>query len=799
MRGQKEIAKALAIFSILAVAMTWPLARHLTDHLPSDIPSDFGDPLYAVWIMDWDIHALESGFKDFWNGNIFFPHQGTVLYMDYYFALALLAFPLAALFHNIIFSYNILFILSFVLCALGIYLLVYYLTRVRAAAVVAGIVIAFCPFRMAHIGHIELLYFAWIPFCFLFLHRFFDNPSYGNLAGVGIFFILQALSCAYYGVFLSLFVGLFVLYFGYKKGFFKQMNFWIKMSLLAFSSFIILLPFFYPFLRVHKQMMFTRELQEVVLYSAQPQDFLSVPPWNTVWGGLLRSQPSCEWQRYPGVIVLLLGACWLVSRRRSRREELRREKTRLFFWWDILMGVYLLLLLHVAWSGGFTIQWGKVKILSFHKLVNPLIILAISLSLRIGLAIRRRKSSSQLEISTASLSQRFFLFTFFLAWLLAMGPSIRLLGKKIITGPYLLLYKWIPGFQSLRAPSRLSVMMMIALAMMTGWAVAALMEKPRKLWHKKAIPLLAGILILIDYASIPLPLGTSPRLKKIPEIYGYVKALPAGSSLIELPMPPNPVADRGREALLMYYSTFHRKKIVNGYSGFMPPGYTVIYESMEAFPSVETFRLLRDLEVEYVLIHTQGFRADKGKQMVANLRAFAESLELKAAAEGDFLYRLLPQQERPAEERKRWEVGDRRIWKAWSSSNVFQTKLAFDGDPSTGWTTEIPQREGDFFYLDLGEPVQAAEVELSLARKSLDYPRGFLVESSLDGKNWVLLNWTPFLVPHITRANIQNLAECKLIISFEALPLRYLRIKLTRSHRVHHWSIQEIRCYRVEP
>ncbi len=794
MRSQKEIAKALVVFSVLAVAMTWPLACHLTDHLPSDL----GDPLYAVWLLDWDIHALKTGFKDFWNGNIFFPHQGTVLYMDYYFALALLAFPLAVLSHNLILSYNVLFILSFILCALGMYLLVYYLTRVRAAALVAGIVIAFCPFRMAHISHLELLYFAWMIFCFLFLHRFFDNPSYGNLAGVGIFFILQALSCAYYGVFLWLFVGLFVPYFGYKKRFFKRKDFWVKMSLLALSCFIILLPLFYPYLHVHKQMMFTRDILEAEHYSAQLQHFLRVPPWNIVWGDVLRGQPSPEWQRYLGVVVFLLGAYWLVSRRRSRREELRRERTRLFFWWDILTGFYLLLILHVALSGGFTIRWGEVKILSVHRLVNPLIILTISLSLRIGLAAWRGRKRSRPEIPTTSLSQRFFLFTLVLAWLLAMGPSIKLFDKKILTGPYILLHEWIPIFQSLRAPSRFSVMMMIALALMSGWAIAALMEKPRKLWHKKAIPFLAGILILIDYASVPIRLETAAGLKKIPDIYSYVKDLPAGSSLIELPM-PQVSEERGREALLMYYSTFHRKKIVNGYSGYFPPGYTIIYESMEVFPSDETFRLLSDLEVEYVLIHTQGFRADKGEQMQAMLRAYPDRVELKAAAGGDFLYRLLPREEQAAEERKRWEVGDRRIWKAWSSSNVTLTKLAFDGDLATGWTTRIPQREGDFFYLDLGEPVQAGEVELSLARKPLDYPRGFLVESSLDAENWVLLNWTPFLVPQITRANIHDLAQCRLIMSFEPLPLRYLRIKLTRSHRVHHWSIQEIYCYSVEP
>ncbi len=50
MRGQKEVGKVLILYSILAVALTSPLIFHMTDHLPSDL----GDPLYNIWIMDWD-------------------------------------------------------------------------------------------------------------------------------------------------------------------------------------------------------------------------------------------------------------------------------------------------------------------------------------------------------------------------------------------------------------------------------------------------------------------------------------------------------------------------------------------------------------------------------------------------------------------------------------------------------------------------------------------------------------------------------------------------------------------------
>lgn len=59
---------------------------------------------------------------------------------------------------------------------------------------------------------------------------------------------------------------------------------------------------------------------------------------------------------------------------------------------------------------------------------------------------------------------------------------------------------------------------------------------------------------------------------------------------------------------------------------------------MEAFPLEQTLCLLRDLDVEYVFIHTQGFQAEKDEQMKAMFRAYLGRLNLKAKAERDFLY-----------------------------------------------------------------------------------------------------------------------------------------------------------------
>jgi len=212
MRREKNIGRVLFLYVVLAIIMTLPLSFHLKD----SIASDLGDPLYSVWVLDWEIHSLKRGFQDFWNGNIFHPHTQTLLYADYFPALVLLAFPLLAVTKHLILTYNLLFLLSFILSALTMYLLMRHLSRSSTAAFIAGLVFAFCPYRMAHLSHLELLFSPWIPICFLFLLRFFDRPSFVNLAGIGFFYILQALSCAYYGVYSLLFIGLFIVYFSYR-------------------------------------------------------------------------------------------------------------------------------------------------------------------------------------------------------------------------------------------------------------------------------------------------------------------------------------------------------------------------------------------------------------------------------------------------------------------------------------------------------------------------------------------------------------------------------------------------------
>src|SRR5574341_1028598 len=143
------------LYAILTLVMTYPLAFHLKGHIPG---VDLGDPLFETWTISWDIHKILTSPVGFWDANIFFPHKKTLAYSDHLIIEAAMALPLYILTKDSIFSYNIVFLLSFPLAGFGAYLLVYSISHSFYGALLSGVFYAFCPFRFYHIGHLQLIF-----------------------------------------------------------------------------------------------------------------------------------------------------------------------------------------------------------------------------------------------------------------------------------------------------------------------------------------------------------------------------------------------------------------------------------------------------------------------------------------------------------------------------------------------------------------------------------------------------------------------------------------------------------------
>jgi len=84
------------------------------------------------------------------------------------------------------------------------------------------------------------------------------------------------------------------------------------------------------------------------------------------------------------------------------------------------------------------------------------------------------------------------------------------------------------------------------------------------------------------------------------------------------------------------------------------------------------------------------------------------------------------------------EEVDRTNWKVSASASPKDCppENAIDGDRNKRWGTGKGQRPGDWFAIDMGEVRTISAVILDAAKSSKDYPRGYKVFTSLDGKTW---------------------------------------------------------------
>lgn len=167
---------------------------------------------------------------------------------------------------------------------------------------------------------------------------------------------------------------------------------------------------------------------------------------------------------------------------------------------------------------------------------------------------------------------------------------------------YPLLRRLAPPYRGLRVPARLGAVVLMGVALLAAVGVATAMR-----WAggpAATVTVTAAVLLLmaIEYASV-VPVRRLPQ--RPPPVYAWLATVPP-TVIAHLPM-PRPDALPGAEADFQYFAQHHRHQLVNGNSGFYPPGYLRLLDRMRAFPDDGAMAELRRLGVEYVLVHEQHF------------------------------------------------------------------------------------------------------------------------------------------------------------------------------------------------
>jgi hypothetical protein len=409
---RKAGVAVLFLFAVLSLILTYPLVLHLTDAV-----EDRQDALLNVWITAWDGRQLLTDPLHLFEANIFYPYPQTLAYSELLLGNGLLALPLTAASGNPVLGYNVALLLSFVLSALGAYLLVVELTRSPGAGLVAGAVFAFCAYRMTNLAQAQLLTTQWLPFALLALHQLMHRPRLRHVATFVLFFWLQALSSFYYAFLLALAVLGFVAWVGLSLVLSRRAQaepcpaaegqaaarvpLVAYLALAAACCILLILPFALPYFQVQQSLGFERSLADNEPFSASLRQFLMVPPRSVLHAGWLPSDETPIAGGYPvdalfpGLMALALGFVGLI--------------------------------------------WGRGQV------------------------------------------RWFFFLLLAVAFTLSLGPRLYLAPGRpagLDVGlPYAWLYAIVPGFKALRAPVRFDALIMLALAVLAGYGVASLRVK----------------------------------------------------------------------------------------------------------------------------------------------------------------------------------------------------------------------------------------------------------------------------------------------------------------------------------
>lgn len=199
---------------------------------------------------------------------------------------------------------------------------------------------------------------------------------------------------------------------------------------------------------------------------------------------------------------------------------------------------------------------------------------------------------------------------------------------------YPVLHAAIPLFQAVRVLAHLGQVVLMMIAVIAGFGVAALQREWRhaRLWPAAVI----AILLVVNGEALRAPIGYT-WFDGVPPIYDVLAKEP-NAVVVEAPFPMP--QQWFLNTPYMVNSTRHWRPLLNGYSGFRPESYYEAYETMREFPSDRSLIALFQHGVTHIVIHKKGFAGALGEARLKELSSVS-SLQYVAQDDDILIYRLL--------------------------------------------------------------------------------------------------------------------------------------------------------------
>jgi len=577
----------LAAYFVLAVVATWPAARFCASALPLGTESAATVPLLNVWTVWWNADRALDLYRGYWDAPIFAPTPGAFAFSEPMPTTVVVA-PLVWLSGHRVLAYNV-----FLLAALATngWSTFHLLRRLRLrwlTCVLGGGLVEMLPLVHSELGVLQMVPLCGVVWTIHALYVFGRRPGCRRALVLAVAFAVTYLTCAYYGLFLSLVLlasSAWLLGRRLRRG-----RTWGLLLISVGLALLLIGPVVAAQVRIIRSHDLRRAKDWVMRLAADPKDY-AVTPWPQ------RLEPAAlaalRAQRYfrlgPGWLKIGLAAVGLAAGLWGRR-----YRAWTAFCLTMLVAAFLLSLGPKLAAGGWSpyvllMDWypGMAQarnVYRFAVFVQLAVVLLAALGLQAVLTCFRPASVGRIG-----------------------NPSYRV-GKVGRIGN----------------PSYCNAIL-----------TRVRSTPPSVLRWTAAIGV--GLLAMVEVIPASQELFPVPRLDEQRQWIDWVQSqTPADSVIACIPFPQGTtVAAYEETAVWMYWGTYHHRRLVNGYSGFFPASFLETKAAMRGFPDAAALQRLQDLGVAYCVIRRAALPPNSAIQERLELRFSDNAAQVN-------VYRLRP-------------------------------------------------------------------------------------------------------------------------------------------------------------
>lgn len=311
-------------FLMLTVFIFRSSLMNMTTNLP-----DWLDYSLMVWIINQNTeHIRNLQLVHFFNSNIFYPFQGTMLFSDLLLPSSILGLFFQLFSSNPVLVFNLIFFATLPLNILASFLLWRVLFKEKLLIFFGTLITAFSPYFFLELGHFQLLNF-W-PFLFGLYFLFKEKFSIINAILIGLMISMEFFSSVYLWIFMLFVIGIWygmkILQHYSKKETIKHLLIHgvVVLTTMGILSGIVI----FKYVQIKQSYNIVRSPGEYILYSAHLSDylftnyyhsFISTTKLINAWNNFNMHKIG-ESASFPGFALLFLAIIGLTSFQKNNKE-----------------------------------------------------------------------------------------------------------------------------------------------------------------------------------------------------------------------------------------------------------------------------------------------------------------------------------------------------------------------------------------------------------------------------------------------------------------------------------------------